>query len=305
MFHLHVNDPMASDAMAVLEDSGLFEITSEHLEGEELLRRMAEVEFLVVRSATKVTSELITAGKILKVIGRAGAGLDNIDTNTARAQSVAVYNTPGANSRSVAELTIGLLLALMRHIPRGTSGIKDGKWEKKQLKGNEIMGKTIGIIGYGSIGQQVAGMAKALDMEVLFYDPFATIEEEGRVESLSDLLEASDVVTVHVPKSSDTKNMIDEPAIAKMKKGAILINAARGGIVDEKALYDSLISGKLAGAAMDVFEVEPPTDELRRRLVGLDNVVCTPHIGASTAEAQQRVGLEMARILVDVAKSMV
>ncbi|HAA84829.1 MAG TPA: 3-phosphoglycerate dehydrogenase [Kosmotogaceae bacterium] len=305
MFRLHVNDPMASDAMAILEDSGLFEITAEHLEGEELLDRMSEVEFLVVRSATKVTSEVIAAGKKLKVIGRAGAGLDNIDTNAAKAQSVAVYNTPGANSRSVAELTIGLLLALMRHIPRGTSGIKDGKWEKKQLKGNEIMGKTIGIIGYGSVGRQVANMAKALGMRVLFYDPFVTVEEEGLVENLNDLLEASDVVTVHVPKSPDTNNMIDESAMSKMKKGAVLINTARGGIVDEEALYDSLISGKLAGAAMDVFEVEPPTDELRRRLVGLDNVVCTPHIGASTVEAQQRVGLEMARILVDVAKSMI
>lgn len=305
MFRLHVNDPMASDAMAILEDSGLFEITAEHLEGEELLDRMSEVEFLVVRSATKVTSEVIAAGKKLKVIGRAGAGLDNIDTNAAKAQGVAVYNTPGANSRSVAELTIGLLLALMRHIPRGTSGIKDGKWEKKQLKGNEIMGKTIGIIGYGSVGRQVANMAKALGMRVLFYDPFVTVEEEGLVENLNDLLEASDVVTVHVPKSPDTNNMIDESAMSKMKKGAVLINTARGGIVDEEALYDSLISGKLAGAAMDVFEVEPPTDELRRRLVGLDNVVCTPHIGASTVEAQQRVGLEMARILVDVAKSMI
>ncbi len=305
MLRLHVNDPLADDAMRILEESGVFEITSKHLEGQQLLDEVAEVEFLVVRSATKVTEKVLAAGKKLKVVGRAGAGLDNIDVQTARAKNIAVYNTPGANSTSVAELAIGLLLALMRHIPRGTAGIKDGKWEKKQLKGNEIFGKILGIIGYGSVGRQVAKMAGAFDMKVLVYDPFATVEEADQVSSLDNLLEVSDVVSVHVPLSPDTRNLLDSSAIGKMKKGAVLINTARGGIVNEEALYDSLISAKIGGAGMDVFEVEPPTDELRRRLVGLDNVVCTPHIGASTAEAQKRVGLEMASILVDVAKSMV
>ncbi|AKI98163.1 hydroxyacid dehydrogenase [Kosmotoga pacifica] len=307
MFRLHANDPLSSDAMELLQNSGLFKITAEHLDKDQLIKKIDDIEFLVVRSATKVTADVLNAGKNLKVVGRAGTGLDNIDVKTARELGIKVYNTPGANAISVAELTLGLLLSLVRHIPRGTQGLKDGKWEKKALKGHEIFGKKIGIIGFGAIGQEVAKRAKAFGMEVIIYDPFVKETElpVKLVNDLGELLEVADVVTLHLPLTESTKHIIGENEFAKMKDGVIIINAARGGIVDEQALYDALVSGKVLGAALDVFEVEPPMDELRRKLLGLDNVIATPHIGASTYEGQKRVGIEMAKKLIEVAREMV
>lgn len=306
MFKMHANDPLAKDAMGLLEESGLFEITAEHLEKDELIKKMKDVEFLVVRSATKVTADILEAGKNLKVVGRAGVGLDNVDSSKAKELGVTVRNTPGANAISVAELAMGLLLSFVRYIPRGTNGIKDGKWEKKALKGHEIYGKTIGIIGFGAIGKEVAKRALAFGMDVIAYDPFVseTDLDVKLVKSIDELLPVVDIITLHLPLTPETKYLISNKEIAKMKDGVILVNASRGGVVDEQALYDALISEKISGAAIDVFETEPPVDELRRKLIGLDNVVCTPHVGASTFEAQTRVGLEMARILIDVAKNI-
>jgi D-3-phosphoglycerate dehydrogenase len=306
MLRLHANDPLDKTAMKILADSGLFEITAEALDKNALLKIMPEVEVLVVRSATKVTAEVIEAGKKLKLIARAGVGLDNVDAEAARAKGVMVRNTPGANAISVAELTFGLLLGLVRQIPRGVYGIKDGKWEKKELKGNEISGKTIGIIGFGAIGRAVARIALAFGMKVVAYDPYvkSTDLEVTLVDSVEKLLPVADVVSLHIPLTPETKHIIGEKEISLMKDGVIIINASRGGTIDEQALYNGLISEKVSSVALDVFEVEPPSDELRRKLIGLGNVICTPHIGASTSEGQRRVGLEMAKIIVDVCRNM-
>ncbi len=306
MLRLHANDPLDKTAMKILSDSGLFEITAENLDKKSLLELMPEIEVLVVRSATKVTSEVIDAGKKLKLIARAGVGLDNVDADAAAARGILVKNTPGANATSVAELTLGLLLGLVRSIPRGTYGTKEGKWEKKELKGNEICGKTIGLIGFGAIGRSVASIAIAFGMKVVVYDPYVKTAEMDvtLVESVAELLPLVDVLSLHIPLTPETKHIIGEKEISMLKDRAIIVNVSRGGTIDEQALYNGLVSGKLAGAALDVFEVEPPTDELRRKLIGLDNVICTPHIGASTAEGQKRVGLEMARIIVDVCKNV-
>jgi D-3-phosphoglycerate dehydrogenase len=306
MLRLHANDPLDKTAMKILADSGLFDITAEALDKNALLKIMPEVEILVVRSATKVTAEIIEAGKKLKLIARAGVGLDNVDAEAAEARGIMVKNTPGANAISVAELTFGLLLGLVRHIPRGVYGIKDGKWEKKDLKGNEIFGKTMGIIGFGAIGRTVAKIALAFGMKVVAYDPYvnSTDLEVTLVDSIEKLLPKADVVSLHIPLTPETKHIIGEKEISLMKDGVIIINASRGGTIDEQALYNGLISEKISGAALDVFEVEPPSDELRRKLIGLGNVICTPHIGASTSEGQKRVGLEMAKIIVDVCRNM-
>ncbi|MFZ2829008.1 MAG: hydroxyacid dehydrogenase [Mesotoga infera] len=306
MLRLHANDPLDKTAMKILADSGLFDITAEALDKNALLKIMPEVEILVVRSATKVTAEIIEAGKKLKLIARAGVGLDNVDAEAAEARGIMVKNTPGANAISVAELTFGLLLGLVRHIPRGVYGIKDGKWEKKDLKGNEIFGKTMGIIGFGAIGRTVAKIALAFGMKVVAYDPYVNFTdlEVTLVDSIEKLLPKADVVSLHIPLTPETKHIIGEKEISLMKDGVIIINASRGGTIDEQALYNGLISEKISGAALDVFEVEPPSDELRRKLIGLGNVICTPHIGASTSEGQKRVGLEMAKIIVDVCRNM-
>ncbi len=306
MLRLHANDPLDKTAMKILADSGLFDITAEALDKNALLKIMPEVEILVVRSATKVTAEIIEAGKKLKLIARAGVGLDNVDAEAAEARGIMVKNTPGANAISVAELTFGLLLGLVRQIPRGVYGIKDGKWEKKDLKGNEIFGKTMGIIGFGAIGRTVAKIALAFGMKVVAYDPYvnSTDLEVTLVDSIEKLLPKADVVSLHIPLTPETKHIIGEKEISLMKDGVIIINASRGGTIDEQALYNGLISEKISGAALDVFEVEPPSDELRRKLIGLGNVICTPHIGASTSEGQKRVGLEMAKIIVDVCSNM-
>ncbi len=306
MLRLHANDPLDKTAMKILADSGLFDITAEALDKNALLKIMPEVEILVVRSATKVTAEIIEAGKKLKLIARAGVGLDNVDAEAAEARGIMVKNTPGANAISVAELTFGLLLGLVRQIPRGVYGIKDGKWEKKDLKGNEIFGKTMGIIGFGAIGRTVAKIALAFGMKVVAYDPYVNFTdlEVTLVDSIEKLLPKADVVSLHIPLTPETKHIIGEKEISLMKDGVIIINASRGGTIDEQALYNGLISEKISGAALDVFEVEPPSDELRRKLIGLGNVICTPHIGASTSEGQKRVGLEMAKIIVDVCRNM-
>lgn len=293
MIRVHVNDPLDQEAMNLLRSKSQLDVTSEHLEKDKLLDLMPHIEVLIVRSATKVTRELIEKGTKLKIIGRAGVGLDNIDVNTAKEKGVKVLNTPGASAISVAELTFGLMLSAARHIARGTKDLKDGLWTKKELEGHELFGKTLGIIGLGMIGKEVAKRALSFGMTVIAYDPLVSDFENVRMVNLDELYRLSDFITLHVPLNEQTKHMIDARAIDKMKKGVIIVNASRGGVIDEQALYEALVSGKVYAAALDVFEIEPPQDDLRKKLLGLSNVVATPHIGASTYEAQERVGKEM------------
>ncbi|MEJ5257749.1 MAG: hydroxyacid dehydrogenase [Fervidobacterium sp.] len=301
---IHINDPLDKQATEKLANVPGVNLTSQHYEKDELIKIMPEIEVLIVRSATKVTADIIEAGSNLKIIGRAGTGLDNIDVKAAEAKGIKVINTPGANSISVAELAIGLMIACSRHIARGTADLKNGKWTKKELEGHELFGRTVGIIGFGNIGREVAKRLLAFDMKVLAYDPFVKeTDMPVKIVDLDTLFKESDYITIHVPLTPETKNLINKETISKMKDSVIIINAARGGIIDEAALYEALTTGKVYAAGLDVFEVEPPTDELRQKLLSLPNVVATPHVGASTFEAQERVGMLLVeRLIAEITK---
>lgn len=294
-----VSDPIAEEGIKRLRAAGIEVEVKTGLPPEELREIISEYDGLIVRSATKVTREVIEAGENLKAIGRAGIGLDNIDTEAAKERGIKVLNTPGATTISVAELTLGHMLALARHIPQGTASLKAGKWEKKRLIGTELYGKTLGIIGLGRIGREVAKRASAFGMDLVAYDPYV---REGDVRNLGlkllpleDLLQHSDYITIHVPLTPETKHMLGKREFELMKPGVRLINCSRGGVVDEQALYEALVSGKVAGAALDVFEEEPPEDN---PLLKLDNVIATPHLGASAEEGQLRAGIEVAEKMI-------
>lgn len=263
-----------------------------------------EYDALVIRSATKVTADILKAGTRLKVVGRAGIGLDNVDIAAATKQGVIVMNTPGGNVVTTAEHAISLMLSLTRNIPQGTASLKAGKWEKKNLQGREIFNKVLGLIGFGKIGSIVADRARGLKMRVVVYDPFITqdlIEKAGfECVSLETLYKISDYITVHVPKLKDTIGFLNKSAFEQMKDGVMIINCARGGIVDETDLVDAIRSGKVAGAALDVFATEPPG---KSPLFELDRVICTPHLGASTLEAQTNVAVAIAEQIIDYLKN--
>jgi D-3-phosphoglycerate dehydrogenase len=256
---------------------------------------LADADALIVRSATKVTSELMDKAPRLRVVGRAGVGVDNIDLDEATRRGVLVMSTPGGNAVSVAEHTFALLLALARQVPRLDKAMHEGKWEKGSAAGTEVRGKTLGLIGLGRIGSEVAVRAEAFDMKVLGYDPYiseaAAREMQVELVPLEKLLAESDFVSLHTAVSPATQNLINATTLAQMKTGARLVNAARGELIDEAALADALKSGKLAGAALDVFVEEPPKAQT---LVGLPNVIATPHVAGSTAEAQEEVGTQVA-----------
>lgn len=256
---------------------------------------------VVVRSKTKLTKEILNRAKNLKFIIRAGVGLDNIDVKTAKEKKIEIFNTPEASSIAVAELTIGFLISLSRFIPQATASLKAGKWEKEKFEGIEIYGKTLGIIGLGRIGKEVAKRARALGMEVLAYDPFVKQFEAVKMVDFDFLIKNSDYITLHTPLTPETKNLIDEETIKKMKEGVFIINSARGGLIDESSLYQALKSKKVAAAAFDVFEVEPP---LKNKLLSLENFICTPHIGALTIEAQRKIAIEVAKIVIDFKKKL-
>ncbi len=272
------------------EFPGLEVIEKGGLKPGELLAEVKGCAGLIVRSASKVTREVIEAGATLKVIGRAGAGVDNIDVKAATSKGIVVMNTPGGNSNAVAELTIGLLIALAREIPRGDATMKAGKWEKKSFLGVELAGKTLGLIGIGFVGSKVALKARGLDMKVLVHDPFVSQDESRRlgvdIVDLDALLKASDYISLHLPRTPETTGLINAAALAKMKRGVYLVNCARGGIIAEGDLAAALDSGQVAGAAVDVYEPEPPTDW---SLAKHPKVVAVPHVGASTLEAQNVV----------------
>jgi D-3-phosphoglycerate dehydrogenase / 2-oxoglutarate reductase len=262
---------------------------------ETLNAEITDADALIVRSATRVTAELLDRARKLRVVGRAGVGVDNIDLPEATKRGVLVMSTPGGNAVSVAEHTFALLLALARQVPRLDKAIHEGRWEKSSAAGTEVRGKTLGLIGLGRIGSEVAVRAEAFDMRVLGYDPYiseaAAHEVSVELVPLETLLAESDFVSLHAALSPATQNLINAKALEKMKKGARLVNAARGELIDEAALAEALKSGKLAGAALDVFVEEPPKNS---PLVGLPNVIATPHVAGSTAEAQEEVGTQIA-----------
>lgn len=257
---------------------------------------MKDADGLIVRSATRVTKELLGNAARLRVVGRAGVGVDNIDVDAATHRGVLVMNTPGGNSVSVAEHTLALMLALARSVPQSNASIHAGRWEKSSASGTELRGKTLGLVGFGRVGTEVARRACALEMNVLAHDPYVTPaaarELEVELVPLDDLLRRSDVISLHTSLSPSTEKMIDAAALAKMKRGARLINCARGELIDEAALADALKSGRIAGAALDTFAVEPPKNS---PLIGIANLIATPHIAGSTAEAQEEVGTAIAQ----------
>ncbi len=289
-------DPIAEDGIKILKQKGLNVVDLTSVPKDELVNHVADLDAIVVRSATKVRKGIIDSGKNLKVIGRAGVGLDNIDVNYAKSKGIKVINTPRATSISVAELTIGLILAVMRKIAYGDRETRKGNWPKSRCKGIEMYGKTLGIVGIGRIGKEVAKRAKAFGMNVIYYDIYKLSKEQAKelnveYRDLDDLISEADVITLHVPLTPETEHIINAERIKRMKDGTIIINASRGGVVDEDALYEALKSGKLYGAALDVYENEPLKES---KLFEIDNIVLTPHIGAQTKEGQKRAGIEIA-----------
>src|SRR5437763_8209146 len=271
------------------------------LAGDELRAAVADCEGLIVRSATRVTAELMDAAQSLRVIGRAGVGVDNIDVTAATSRGVVVMNAPDGNTITTAEHTIALLVALARSVPQANSSLKAGKWERKNFVGTELQGKTLGIVGLGRIGKIVASRASALGMKIVAYDPFIATEQSRDLEiesaAFDEVLSRADFLTIHTPLTPDTRGLINAAALAKMKRGARVINCARGGLVDEAALYDAIESGRIAGAALDVFEQEPPPSD--HPLLALNQVIATPHLGASTTEAQEGVAFTVAEQMRD------
>lgn len=265
------------------------------ISAEELLTIIAAYDALIVRGRTKVTAAVFDAAPRLKVVGRAGVGVDNIDLKAAKAHQVIAVNSPLATTVAVAELAMAMMLALVREVPRADAAMKNGKWLKKEFEGAELYGKTLGIIGYGRIGQAVGKRAAAFDMRVVAFDPLRPTEELCNTGceplTLADLLGQSDFVTIHTPLTEQTRNMLGAEQFAQIKPGAYLVDAARGGVVDESALLAALQSGQVAGAALDVFTAEPPGPS---DLVNHPHVVATPHIGAQTVEAQQRAAYDIA-----------
>lgn len=299
-----VCDPVHEEGIEKLKQAGFDVDVNPAISAEELKNVVSKYDVLVVRSRTKVTREVLDAGARLKIVARAGAGIDNIDVEAAERRGVAVLNTPEAPAFAVAELTIGLMLSLARRIPEADRLMKEGKWAKRQLYGWELRGKVLGVIGLGNIGEKVARIAKALGMKILITKrtpppPELLGELEAEFVPLQDLLRRSDIVTLHIPLNPQTRHFIGEREMELMKDGAFLINTSRGAVVDEVALLRALKSGKLGGAAMDVYEAEPPKDYA---LMKLPNVVCTPHIGAQTEEAQRAASTLIAERIIGAVK---
>jgi len=296
-----VCDPIEDEGIQKLKDAGFTVDVKPTITADELKKTISNYDALIVRSRTKVTKEILDAGKQLKLVGRAGAGLDNIDINAAEKKGIKVLNTPEAPAEAVAELTIGLILALARSIPSANKAMKEGRWTKKDLTGWELKGKTLGTIGLGNIGKQVAKIAKAFGMKILITKrtppaPALLKELEAEFVPLHELLKRSDIITIHVPYTPQTHHMIGEKELQLMKKGSCLVNTSRGAIVNEKALLKALQSERLGGAALDVYEVEPPTNWT---LMQLPNMVCTPHIGAQTEEAQKTASVLIAEKIIN------
>jgi D-3-phosphoglycerate dehydrogenase len=291
-----LTDNADRSAKDILEGAGFDVDVSPTMAPEELKKAITEYDAIVVRSATKLTGDILQNAQRLKIVGRAGAGVDNIDMEAAKERRIAVVNSPAGNVNAVAEHAIALMLALSRNIHRAHAHVKEGGWEKKLFSGVELRGKCLGVIGLGKIGRLVSAAAKGLGMEVAGYDPYVAEESATSLgiksASLNELLSSSDFITVHVPLTEGTRSLIGESEFSMMKDGVRILNVARGGIISENALYDAIKSGKVAGAALDVWENEPPNGS---KLLGLEEVLATPHLGGSTSEAQVNVAADVAR----------
>jgi D-3-phosphoglycerate dehydrogenase len=292
-----VSDELAPQGLEILERArGMRVEYRPGLAPGDLLAAIADADGLVIRSGTKVTADVIAAAKQLQVIGRAGIGVDNVDVPAATARGIVVMNTPGGNNITTAEHAVALLVALARHIPQATASMKEGQWEKSRFMGMELYNRTLGVIGLGRIGRIVADRARGLGMKVIAHDPYlsesAVPNLDVELVGLDDLFARADAITLHVPKTKDTTMLLDRRAFAKMRRGVLVVNAARGGIIDEAALLEALESGQVGGAALDVFEKEPPPKD--HPLLRHERVICTPHLGASTEQAQVNVAIAIA-----------
>ncbi len=296
-----IADPIHPHALSLLRSNSRIEVAvAKGLSEAQLIDLIADYEAIIVRSKTSVTTSVIEAARRLKVIGRAGNGLDNIDVATATRRGIAVLNAPDVSSNSTAEFALAQLLSLSRNLPQAHASMRAGEWQPARFMGTQVMSKSVGVIGFGAVGRKFARLCLALKMEVLVHDPFLNFEnEEAGIEAvtLEELLSRADYVSLHCPLTERTRLLIDAVKLAQMKPGARLINCARGELIDETALLEALQSGRLAGAALDVYASEPPANS---PLLTLDTVVLTPHLGASTEEAQQMVGLKIANAVADL-----
>ncbi|KAK5647238.1 hypothetical protein RI129_002130 [Pyrocoelia pectoralis] len=300
---MEINNVLITDAVDqacinLLKENGINVDCKYNLPQEKLLEEISDYDGLIVRSDTKVTSKVLAAGTNLKVVGRAGAGVDNIDVKEATKRNIVVLNTPGGNAISACELTCTLITALARNVVQGAASLKAGRWDRKLYSGHEIYGKVLGIVGLGRIGREVAIRMQAWGMKTVGYDPIVSAEEAAKFNvkflELDEIWPIADYITLHTPLLPETANMINSNVLAKCKKGVKVINVARGGIIDEEALLRALEDGKCGGAGLDVFEQEPPTNPVTLKLIQNAKVVATPHLGASTSEAQIRVAVEVA-----------
>jgi D-3-phosphoglycerate dehydrogenase / 2-oxoglutarate reductase len=308
MHHVLITDSLAESGLDILRAATDVELDYRPgLKGEELLQAVRESDALITRSGTAVTPELVNAGNRLRIIGRAGVGLDNVDVDACTARGILVINAPTANIMSATEHTMAMLLALCRNIPEAHASVKRGEWTRSKFLGMELQGKTLGVVGLGRIGSRVTKRARGFEMRVIAFDPYVTdavFEKTGAERvTLDRLLAEADVITVHTPMTEETRGMIGAAEIAKMKPGVVVLNIARGGIYDEQALADALNSGKISGAAIDVYEEEPPGKE--HPLVEAKNVILSPHIGANTIEAQDRVAKTTAEMVVEALRGSI
>jgi D-3-phosphoglycerate dehydrogenase len=301
VYRILIADPIHQHALSLLRSNSQIEVAvAKGLSEAQLIDLIPDYEAIIVRSKTSVTTSVIEAARQLKVIGRAGSGLDNIDVATATKRGIAVLNAPNVSSNSTAEFALAQLLSLSRNIPQAHASMRAGEWQPARFMGTQVMSKSVGVIGFGAVGRKFARLCLALKMEVLVHDPFLNVEnEEAGIEAvtLEELLARADYVSLHCPLTERTRHLIDAVNLAQMKPGARLINCARGELIDETALLEALQSGRLAGAALDVYASEPPVNS---PLLTLDTVVLTPHLGASTEEAQQMVGLKIANDVADL-----
>jgi D-3-phosphoglycerate dehydrogenase len=295
-----VSDPLAEEGLAILREKYDVEVKTD-LSEDALVALIGEYDALLVRSGTEVTARVIEAAKKLKFIGRAGAGVDNIDMDAATRRGIIVANAPEGNTLAATEHTMAMMLSLARNIPQADASLKQKQWKRSKFMGIELNEKTLGVVGLGRIGREVAKRASVMGMHIAGYDPFISTDRATQMGvdlmTLEELFRVSDIITVHTPLIKETRHVINARSIATMKDGVRIINCARGGIIDEKALYDAIVSGKVAGAAIDVFEEEPP---INSPLLDLDHVIATPHLGASTIEAQQNVAISIAKQCISV-----
>jgi|AGTN01.2.fsa_nt_gi D-3-phosphoglycerate dehydrogenase len=301
-----VTDPISEEGIKILKSEPGVQVDVEtKLTKEQLIEKIKDYHALIIRSETQVTKEVIEAGKNLKIVGRAGVGIDNVDVPAATAKGIIVANAPEGNTIAACEHTISMMLSISRNIPQANASLKGGKWERSKFMGVEVLGKTLGIIGLGRIGGEITKRVRGMGMEVLAYDPFTTPERAqqigAKLTTLDEIYEKADYITVHTPLIPSTRHMVSTAQFAKMKKGVRIINCARGGIIDEAALLEALKSGKVAAAALDVFEKEPPVGN---PLLEQPNVVVTPHLGASTAEAQVNVAITIAEQVINAFKGL-